>query len=515
MSLSRSALLLVATTLALAAPAAAQIAGRPIEVSGSAGVFHADAMAQLKTGFASQGTLGWRFMPGLTLEGHATFGPSKADTAPNPINNFSQLGLDLRWNLRNAESRTVPFLLTGGGLAQSHTSGTPPDKLQRGSADFGIGLLQNVLNQRTYVRLEVRDVLFEGRSGGSFNNHLFALAGLQYHFGGHVHDSDLDGVRDWLDTCPSTPIGAKVDAHGCPIDSDGDKVYDGLDKCPNTPHGCTVDANGCPSDADGDGVCDGLDQCPNTPRGATVDAKGCPKDSDGDGVLDGIDRCPDTPKGCAVDSVGCSADPDSDGVCNGLDHCPNTPAGVKVDANGCPVEVTYEETQLLDTGTIRLRNIQFDTNKATLKPASAAVLDSVGQLLQQFPTLKIEVGGHTDNRGDPAKNQRLSEDRAATVMGYLENKFLLLDKSQWTSKGYGSSAPLAPNTTSVGQAKNRRVEFKVLNPGMLKIEREHRRGIKTGESAPPDTTLMKPKVAPPDTSLAKPLAAPPDTTQKK
>ena len=491
MSFSRSALLLVAGTLALAAPASAQIAGRPLEISGSAGGFVPDGRARIRSGIASQGTLGWRLTPGVVLEGHGTFGASHADTLPHQKHNFMQAGLDLRWNLRDAESRIVPYVLTGVGYGLSHTGGTPPERLARGSADIGLGVLKSFFNQRTSLRLEVRDVMFRERNALEFSNHVFATAGLHFVFGGRVHDSDLDGVRNWLDTCPNTPIGAKVDTHGCPIDSDRDSVYDGLDKCPNTPKGCTIDRNGCPSDADGDGVCDGLDRCPNTPAGATVDGNGCPKDSDGDGVLDGIDRCADTPKGCAVDSVGCSKDTDGDGVCEGLDHCPNTPAGLRVDAQGCPIEVNEKEVQLLDTGTIRLQNINFDTNKATIKPESYAQLDTVGMILVQYPTLKIEIGGHTDNRGGAEHNQKLSEARAAAVLDYLTAKFPLINRSQFSSKGYGLSMPIAPNTTSLGRARNRRVEFKVLNTEALRIERERRRFLKKEEAAPPDTTQKK------------------------
>jgi len=526
MPFKRSACLLVMATIMLAAPVSAQITGRPIEVSGGVGGFIPDGRARMQTGIASQGTLGWRLIPGLTLEGHATFGPSHADTLPNQKHNFMQAGVDLRWNLRDAESRVVPYALTGVGYGLSHTTGHAPEKLARGSADLGLGLLQNVFNQRTYLRFEVRDMMFRERDALEFSNHIAATVGLQYVFGGKVHDSDLDGVRDWLDTCPNTPIGAHVDPHGCPIDSDADSVYDGLDKCPGTPKGCTVDKDGCPSDQDGDGVCDGLDQCADTPKGATVDAAGCPKDSDGDGVLDGIDQCADTGKGCKVDSLGCPHDTDGDGVCDGLDVCPNTPPGLRVDARGCPIEVTEKETQLLDTGMIRLQNVQFDTGKATIKPASTAVLDTVGMILVQYPTLNVEIGGHTDNTGTAAKNLKLSDDRAAAVLSYLTQKFPLINKSQFTSKGYGQSAPIAPNGTTLGRAKNRRVEFKVTNPGALRVERERRRFAPKTEGAPSDTTkkieLPPPDTAPkqieialPDTSMKKIEIAPPDTSKRQ
>jgi outer membrane protein OmpA-like peptidoglycan-associated protein len=501
MSLNKGALLFAVLSIALAAPAAAQITGKPIEASGTAGLFVPDGRARIESGFASQVTLGMRLIPGVSLEAHGTFGPSHADTMPKQGHNTSLIALDVRWNLRSAESKSVPYVSTGLGVGMSHTTGHEPDKLTRGAPTLALGLLQNVFNQRTYLRFEARDMMFRERDALEFSNHLFFTAGLQFIFGGKPHDSDLDGVRDWLDKCPGTPIGAKVDVNGCPIDSDGDGVFDGLDKCPGTPKGCTIDKFGCPKDADGDGVCDGLDKCPDTPKGATVDTAGCPKDSDGDGVLDGIDKCPDTPKGCPVDSLGCSHDTDGDGVCDGVDRCPNTPAGFKVDAHGCPVDVTVFETQLLNTGTIRVSNVEFDTDKASIKPTSYAVLDSIGNVLVQYPTLKIEIGGHTDNKGKAQHNQDLSEARADSVMKYIADKFTLIDKSQMTAKGYGMTKPIAPNTTSMGRAKNRRIEFKVQNPEALKVERTHRRPVEASGAAPADSSM---KITP----------APADTTKK-
>jgi OmpA-OmpF porin, OOP family len=292
-----------------------------------------------------------------------------------------------------------------------------------------------------------------------------------------VKDSDADGVPDRKDKCPATPAGASVDATGCPTDADGDGVFDGLDQCANTPKGARVDAKGCPTDADGDGVFDGLDQCADTPRGATVDAKGCPTDTDGDGVVDGLDQCPNTPQGAKVDAKGCPTDEDGDGVVDGLDKCPGTPAGLKVDATGCPIEVTEKETELLDTGMIRLQDVNFETGKADLLPESYPALDVVGTVLGKWPELKIEVGGHTDSRGSAAYNQKLSEARAKAVVDYLTQKFPNLQAGQFTSVGYGESKPVAPNTNPLNMAKNRRVEFKVLNRDVLKRETERRRQV--------------------------------------
>jgi OOP family OmpA-OmpF porin len=219
-----------------------------------------------------------------------------------------------------------------------------------------------------------------------------------------------------------------------------------------------------------------------------VDAKGCPSDADGDGVLDGIDKCPGTPKGASVDARGCPNDADGDGVPDGVDQCPGTPPGLKVDAKGCPIEVTERETELLDTGMIRLQNVNFETNKADILPESFPTLDVVGMLLGKWPQLKLEIGGHTDSRGSASRNQKLSEARAGAVKAYMLGKFPQLSADQFTVKGYGKTRPIAPNTNELNWAKNRRVEFVVTNKDVLKKEIEKRRVLKLDEAVPADST---------------------------
>jgi OmpA-OmpF porin, OOP family len=323
--------------------------------------------------------------------------------------------------------------------------------------------------------------------------------GLTFALGGKPRDTDGDGVPDRKDTCPDTPVGATVDASGCPHDADGDGVLDGIDQCASTPKGATVNARGCPSDADDDGVYDGIDQCADTPKGASVDTKGCPIDSDADGVFDGLDTCPSTPKGCAVDSAGCPKDADNDGVCDGLDKCPDTGPGLKVDATGCPIELIERETELLDTGMIRLHEVNFTTGKADILPESYSTLDVVGQVLGKWPELRIEIGGHTDSRGSNAYNQKLSEARARSVRTYLTAKFPNLKPEQFTIKGYGESRPVVPNSNDINMAKNRRVEFVVMNKDVLKREVERRRLMEKGDTNP-TTPAPAPQSAPPDTT---------------
>jgi outer membrane protein OmpA-like peptidoglycan-associated protein len=261
-------------------------------------------------------------------------------------------------------------------------------------------------------------------------------------------DSDGDGVVDRLDQCPTTPPGRKVDARGCELDSDGDGVVDALDQCPTTPPNRKVDTNGCELDSDGDGVVDALDQCPTTPPGRKVDAKGCELDGDGDGVVDTLDRCPTTAPGHRVDARGCDLDTDGDGIIDALDQCSDTPPGEKVDNKGCSLPKI-----------INLHGVNFDNDQATLRDDSVTILDDAVTTLKRYPSLKVEVAGHTDNRSSKAHNQPLSERRAQAVMAYFVAHGIAADRL--TAKGYGESQPITENYTDAGRAKNRRVELRI------------------------------------------------------
>jgi type IX secretion system PorP/SprF family membrane protein len=107
-----------------------------------------------------------------------------------------------------------------------------------------------------------------------------------------------------------------------------------------------------------------------------------------------------------------------------------------------------------------LNNILFDLNRATIKPESFVELDRTVKLINDIPSLEMEVSGHTDNIGAVAVNQELSEQRAKAVMDYLVAKGC--DKNRLSYKGYGPSQPIASNGTDEGRKTNRRTEFKVL-----------------------------------------------------
>lgn len=108
-----------------------------------------------------------------------------------------------------------------------------------------------------------------------------------------------------------------------------------------------------------------------------------------------------------------------------------------------------------------LDNVEFDFGKANLRPESSPTLDNLVDYLERRPNEKIEIGGHTDNKGSDAKNLQLSLERAKTIVAYLIAKGI--DASRLTAKGYGAMEPIEDNSTEEGRQKNRRTEVKILD----------------------------------------------------
>jgi len=116
----------------------------------------------------------------------------------------------------------------------------------------------------------------------------------------------------------------------------------------------------------------------------------------------------------------------------------------------------------IEVGTkVVLENIYFETGKAVLRPESFDALDQVFRFLENNPDMKLEISGHTDNTGSLRINQRLSRERAKAVVNYLVGGGI--PETMLVYEGYADTQAVAPNDTSEGRKKNRRVEFKVLS----------------------------------------------------
>jgi len=113
---------------------------------------------------------------------------------------------------------------------------------------------------------------------------------------------------------------------------------------------------------------------------------------------------------------------------------------------------------------VSLPDILFDTNKATLKSGAQVTLGKLSGVLSVFPDLNLRIEGYTDSTGTDAINNKLSKNRAASVVAFLAKQGLAT--SRMTSEGYGSKYPVSPNDTKQGRAKNRRVEI-VLAEGVV------------------------------------------------
>src|SRR3989339_516784 len=184
-----------------------------------------------------------------------------------------------------------------------------------------------------------------------------------------------------------------------------------------------------------------------TPPPAPVVAP-APVDTDKDGINDKDDKCP-TVAGIAKYN-GCPVpDTDKDGVNDEEDKCPSI-KGAR-ENNGCPeLKAAYNFDN---------KKVQFVSGSAVLTKVSKVELNKVVKALNENPTLKLFVEGHTDASGNDKINNPLSLKRANAVKDYLVAQ--KIDAARLTAEGFGSTQPIADNKTAKGKALNRRVDFKV------------------------------------------------------
>jgi outer membrane protein OmpA-like peptidoglycan-associated protein len=268
-------------------------------------------------------------------------------------------------------------------------------------------------------------------------------------------DADRDGIYDYADMCPNSPLGAPVGVDGCPIqqvtsyqDSDGDTVPDGKDVCPNTPVGVGVNEHGCPVRAAVQAQ--PFNSVEPTMLGKVVTAPAVLGEVvstspvvgeviSSEVVSEVIEEAPQSVKRER------SADGDGDGVSDAKDQCKNTPKGFTVNAIGCALKKNL--------------NVKFDPNSSTISTTSKINIREFAQFLKRYPNAQVSVVGYTDTSGNRESNKRLSTKRAQIVKNLLIKYGVAASKI--TAVGKGDLNPIATNDTPEGREKNRRIEVEI------------------------------------------------------
>ncbi len=461
-------------SLLLAASATGVAHASEVTVGASGGAVWMDSLEVIGNGITVLPNAAWWFSPTLAAELDAGIILGETQVARPDAFKYSVIAPRVNLLGRLFPEQRFQLLLSlgagvmvkkiddGGALRLPTGDKTDLDVLGNAGPGFLIPLGKDTETSAVALRGDLRWLLNVGTE--NFENHGDAFlswettAGVMFRFGAKK-DSDNDGILDEADGCIDQAEDADgfEDDNGCPeADNDKDGVDDATDQCQDKGEDADgfEDTDGCPDDDnDKDGVVDASDACKDV--FGVVGFKGCP-DTDADSVADADDECPkDAGK---ADANGCP-DKDGDLVPDARDACPEAKANDGIDperSDGCPGRVYVADRAIHIT-----ENVEFDTGKATIKPVSSALLDDIVRALQKYPGIKkVQVEGHTDNAGDDAKNLKLSQDRAASVAKYLTDHGI--DANRIVAKGFGESDPVGDNATADGQAKNRRVEFEIL-----------------------------------------------------
>ncbi|MEM6291023.1 MAG: OmpA family protein [Myxococcota bacterium] len=345
---------------------------------------------------------------GVEAEGAFGLGRLEDDTQVNLWSVRGHLIAQVpRWSV-------TPFILGGAGVL-----GVSSDRNAVGSdldpaIHVGGGVAFHI-SRGFMLRLDARDVITpkQGSEGGATNNPEFLLG-----FTWTRRPRALE-VRD------DAPIVIETAAPPLAVDTDGDGFLDDQDACVTEPG---VAPEGCPVvDPDGDGILAPDDACPEEAGPAPT---GCPlADTDGDGLLDPDDRCPNEPE-----------------TYNEFE-----------DGDGCPDALPSD----LGAFTGTLEGVNFQINRAQLRGSSKQKLDDVAAILMKYPGTKVEISGHTDSTGPAERNQELSQQRADAVKAYLVEQGVGADRIR--TRGAGPDEPIDTNKSPEGRARNRRIEFRLLD----------------------------------------------------
>lgn len=208
-------------------------------------------------------------------------------------------------------------------------------------------------------------------------------------------------------------------------------------------------------DKDRDGVADMFDRDASTPEGVKVYGDGTSVDTDGDGVPDYLDAEPFSAKGAKVDAQGKELDADGDGIPDSRDMEPNTPKGTLVTATGVTIPTAGPGSSSSAVLTGYIPSVFFDLNSITINPKFNEMLADIVLVLRNNPSIRFDLVGNCDSRGDESYNKALGEKRAQAVKDHLVKKYSV-DESRLTVVSKGKEDPITKD-----HSKNRRVDFRV------------------------------------------------------
>jgi OmpA-OmpF porin, OOP family len=395
-----------------------------------------------RDGAAIGARLTMNFNPWVSIEGDAWWTPTETRSAETRMSIFGYRGSLVITLVGSGPFR--PFLNLGvGGLTSivDDENVLPSDQDPVVHAGLGAKIF---FGERAGLRLEgnimappaFASPAFKVGSETAFGGPDFqALASLFFNFGEVEKSSRQVIVKK--ETVMMQAAAPPPPSPPTPTDPDGDGIAGDADKCPLVAEDRDgfQDDDGCPDpDNDGDGIPDAQDKCPNQPEtfNGIDDEDGCPEvDTDGDGFLGSRDKCPDAPE-----------------TFNGYQ-----------DHDGCPDEIPQAVKKF--TGVIE--GINFKTGSADILPGSFGILDRAVEVLKEYPDIKMEIQGHTDNRGKADFNRDLSQRRADAVRTYFTSRGIAAERL--TAVGYGMDRPIADNRSESGRSRNRRTEFRLIGVG--------------------------------------------------
>ena len=332
----------------------------------------------------------------------------------------------------------TPYLFAG--LGYEHVIDSRPNFDSQFFIDGGAGLrypLRNGINLVTEFK-SMHMLKSDSKQDAEFT--FYVGVGLPFGRATVSRDSDRDGVFDYADNCPNSPLGSPVNLNGCPVqqatatyDSDGDTIPDGIDLCSNTPAGVGVNENGCPVRASVNAY------AINTVEPSVI--------SDAESVVVGevigeeviVSQAPVIIKSDVV------MDSDADGVLDSKDQCANTPKGFTVNSIGCEVKKNL--------------NVRFEPSSINVTAASRSGIKSFANFLKRYPNANVNIVGYSDTSGNRARNRLISEQRAQRVKRLLVSYGVA--SSKMTAMGKGDLNPIATNDTPEGREQNRRVEVEI------------------------------------------------------